>query len=97
MLKLLKDYSNISAIDVWGLGCIVLEIINGLPLWMTVDTIIEIGDSFVIKKGLFSVENRSFRKIIEKQLKVINDLDGFFQKEVTCWVIQNHSGVLLDA
>jgi dual specificity tyrosine-phosphorylation-regulated kinase 2/3/4 len=44
MLKLLKDYSNISAIDVWGLGCIILEIINGLPLWMTVDTIIEVGD-----------------------------------------------------
>jgi dual specificity tyrosine-phosphorylation-regulated kinase 2/3/4 len=77
MLKLLKDYSNTSAIDVWGLGCIVLEIINGIPLWMTVDTVIETGDSMVVRKGLFSVENRSFRKIIEKQLKVIGDLDTF--------------------
>jgi hypothetical protein len=31
----------------------------------------------VVRKGLFSVENRSFRKIIEKQLKVIGDLDTF--------------------
>lgn len=80
MLKLLKDYSNTSAIDIWGLGCIVLEIINGLPLWMTVDTMIQ--NSHKLKKGLFSVENRSFRRIIDKQLDVVNDLEGFFLREV---------------
>lgn len=35
MLEYVKDYSNLSAIDVWGLGSIVLELINGLPLWLT--------------------------------------------------------------
>ena len=34
MLEYVKLYENISAIDVWGLGCIVIELINGLPLWL---------------------------------------------------------------
>lgn len=78
MLKLLKDYNNLSAIDVWGLGCIILEIINGLPLWMTVNTTIEYKGEEIVKKGLFSVENRSFSRIIMKQLDIIENLDDFF-------------------
>lgn len=33
-LKIIKDYRNESAIDIWSLGCIVLEIIHGVPLWL---------------------------------------------------------------
>jgi hypothetical protein len=34
MLEYVKVYENISAIDVWGLGCVILEIFHGLPLWL---------------------------------------------------------------
>lgn len=45
---------------------------------MTVNTTIEYRGEEIVKKGLFSVENRSFSKIILKQLDIISDLDGFF-------------------
>jgi dual specificity tyrosine-phosphorylation-regulated kinase 2/3/4 len=35
MLSYVKNYENISAIDVWGLGCILVELIHGLPLWLS--------------------------------------------------------------
>jgi hypothetical protein len=50
---------------------------------MTVDTLIQTSHNRALRKGLFSVENRSFRKIIDKQLDVVNDLEGFFTKEVS--------------
>ena len=64
MLDYVKEYKNISAIDVWGLGSIVLELIHGLPLWLTNPTRIMIKGSFETKRGLFAVSDRSFSKIL---------------------------------
>jgi dual specificity tyrosine-phosphorylation-regulated kinase 2/3/4 len=71
MLEYVKDYSNLSAIDVWGLGSIVLELINGLPLWLTNPTKILIQGKYETKKGLFAVSDRSFSKILERQLYIV--------------------------
>lgn len=71
MLEYVKDYENTSAIDVWGLGSIVLEIIHGLPLWLTNPTKIMIRGSYETKRGLFAVSDRSFSKILERQLYVV--------------------------
>lgn len=71
MLEYVKDYTNISAIDVWGLGSIVLELINGLPLWLTNPTKILIQGKYETKKGLFAVSDRSFAKILERQLYIV--------------------------
>lgn len=42
LLKYIKEnYTKPWVIDMWGLGCVLLEIISGLPLWMSLDTIVE--------------------------------------------------------
>ena len=64
MLNYVKNYSNTSAIDVWGLGCIILELIHGLPLWLTNPTRIHVSGKYETKKGLFAVSDRSFSKIL---------------------------------
>ncbi len=38
MLKKMDKYINPWVVDVWSLGCIILEIISGLPLWMSIPT-----------------------------------------------------------
>ena len=38
MLKKMDKYLNPWTIDIWSLGCIILEIVSGLPLWMSIPT-----------------------------------------------------------
>ena len=40
LMKFLKNYKKSWVIDVWSLGCVVLEIISGIPLWMSLKTIV---------------------------------------------------------
>jgi dual specificity tyrosine-phosphorylation-regulated kinase 2/3/4 len=63
-------YKNPWIIDIWSLGCILLEIVSGVPLWMSVNThILTIANTVT---GLFAVKNRVFSKIIQKQIEVVN-------------------------
>lgn len=87
MLEYVKLYENISAIDVWGLGCIVIELIHGLPLWLNNPTKILINGIFQTKKGLFAVNDRSFSKILERQLSIVNNFDIFLTTEVNIFLI----------
>lgn len=34
LLKYLKNYYKPWVIDIWSLGCVILEIIYGIPLWL---------------------------------------------------------------
>lgn len=38
LLTYLEQYDCEYAIDIWGLGCILLEIVSGIPLWMSFET-----------------------------------------------------------
>lgn len=38
MLSMMSDYKNPWTIDIWSLGCILLEIVSGVPLWMSAKT-----------------------------------------------------------
>ena len=58
--------------DVWSLGCIVLEIVSGLPLWMSIPTKIEGYNEKL--SGLFAVKGRLFNKIIAKQIDLVENL-----------------------
>ena len=80
MLKKMEMYKNSWTIDIWSLGCIVLEIVTGVPLWMSIDTRIEDRGGRVT--GLFAVKNRVFSKIIQKQIEVVNNLDYHLDNNV---------------
>lgn len=65
----------------WSLGCIVLEIVTGVPLWMSIET--KIDDRNIPKvTGLFAVKNRVFSKIIQKQIDVVKNLDYHLDNQV---------------
>jgi dual specificity tyrosine-phosphorylation-regulated kinase 2/3/4 len=72
MLKKMDKYLNPWTIDIWSLGCIILEIVSGLPLWMSIPTKIEGINQKV--SGLFAVKGRLFNKIISKQIDVVENL-----------------------
>jgi dual specificity tyrosine-phosphorylation-regulated kinase 2/3/4 len=77
ILKFLeKGYDKPWVIDIWGLGCVLLEIISGIPLWMSIDTVVETsqGES-KIDRGLFAVKGRLFEKIVQKQIAVASNLE----------------------
>lgn len=58
LLKKIKKYTNPWVIDIWSLGCIVLEIVHGVPLWMSLKTKIENTNKYA--EGLFAVKGRRF-------------------------------------
>jgi hypothetical protein len=80
MLTQMDRYKNSWIIDIWSLGCIILEIISGVPLWMSIDTKIQGRGSKVT--GLFAIKNRVFAKIIQKQIEVISNLDYHLDNNV---------------
>lgn len=53
-------------IDIWSLGCVILEMVSGLPLWMSLKTIVNYKNKDLIKKGLFAAKGRVFEDIIKK-------------------------------
>jgi len=72
-----QSYHNPWVIDVWSLGCVLLEIISGIPLWMSLKTIVKRKSKELIRYGLFAVKGRTFDKIIRKQLEVVQNLEQF--------------------
>jgi serine/threonine protein kinase len=62
------------SLDMWALGCIFLEIIAGMPLWMSYTA--RVGDSqkSSTANGLFAVNGRDPDKIRQKQYDVITKL-----------------------
>lgn len=62
----LGDISNPWSVDVWSLGAILLEIITGVPLWMSLKCRAEINGKSVFKHGLFAVKGRQYDKIYAK-------------------------------
>lgn len=39
LLDYVQKYNKPWVIDMWSLGCVLLEIISGIPLWMSLKTI----------------------------------------------------------
>ena len=52
----------------WSLGSVLLEIVSGVPLWMSLKTIVKRKNQEVIRYGLFAIKGRAFDKIIKQQL-----------------------------
>lgn len=74
----MQKYNNAWVIDVWSLGSVILEIVSGIPLWMSLKTIVKAKNSSeIIKYGLFAIKGRAFEKIIKQQLEVVQNLDHY--------------------
>lgn len=89
LLTKVKNYKNPWVIDVWSLGCVLLEMINGVPLWMSLPLLVDVRGKPEKKFGLFAVKGRVFQKIIDKQVEVIQNLEYYVTQE-------NYSGIKVD-
>ncbi|CAD8118213.1 unnamed protein product [Paramecium sonneborni] len=88
LFKVLSNYYKPWVIDIWSLGCVILEIIYGIPLWLNNKIIVKYHDKEVIEQGLFAVKNRAFEQIIQKQAHVVKNLDYYLDN--------NYSGIKVD-
>lgn len=59
------------SIDVWSLGVIFLELMIGVPVWMSLKCRANIGGKEQLLVGLFSSPSRDNEKIAEKMLKFV--------------------------
>ena len=91
----MNNYKNPWVVDIWSLGCVMLEIVVGVPLWMSLPLLVPMSKnstngagSYLQKEGLFAVKGRLFPEIIKKQRKVVSMIDTVIQNE-------NHSKILL--
>ncbi len=73
----MTNYKHPWAVDMWSLGCVLLEIVVGVPLWMSLPLLVpsKHGNSFLQKEGLFAVKGRLFPEIIVKQRSINGQLD----------------------
>lgn len=62
------------AVDTWSLGAMLLEILSGVPLWMSLRSRVEQNGKKVIKTGLLAVKGRAYDKIRIRQKAVVDGL-----------------------
>lgn len=79
LLVKIKKYTHPWVIDVWSLGCIILEILHGVPVWMSLKTKVDTSEKYSL--GLFAVKGRKFDSIIAKQIQVVQRLDHVLSGE----------------
>ena len=63
------------AVDIWSLGAILLEIITGVPLWMSLRCSVDLNGKKAIRTGLFAVKGRAYDKIQIRQKAVAEELE----------------------
>lgn len=73
------------SIDVWSLGIIIIEIMLGVPVWMSFKCRTTLNNKETIMMGLFSSTSRDNEKIADKMVKFVpvmrkkmRDLIGFY-------------------
>ena len=87
----MEDYRKPWTVDMWSLGCVLLEMVVGVPLWMSLPLLVPgKNGSWLQKEGLFAVKGRLFPEIIKKQRSVNPFLDTILQRD-------NYSGITLSA
>lgn len=61
--EVMNNYHNPWVIDIFSLGCVLLELIVGVPLWMSLPLMVphpkKVG--IVQREGLFAVKGRTFK------------------------------------
>ena len=68
--------SNNWAIDVWSLGIVIVEILEGIPIWLNYKCkIINSKGKEVYKTGLLATKGRDYSKILERQFEMKRKLE----------------------
>ncbi|KAL4511706.1 hypothetical protein ABPG72_012551 [Tetrahymena utriculariae] len=67
------------SVDIWMLGCIIIEIITGIPVWMPQRCLLHTHgvDPKKVTSGQFSHKQRRIDRIFEKQVKFSNQIEQF--------------------
>jgi serine/threonine protein kinase len=59
------------AIDTWSVGCILLEVIHGVPLWLAYKVLVARQGKELISKGLLAHQGRDGTKILKLQRQLV--------------------------
>ena len=84
-VQYLAGISHPWSIDVWSLGAILLEIITGVPLWLSLRCRVELKGKDHIKTGLFAVKGRTYDKIFIKQRNVMETFQEIISDYLEDW------------
>ena len=85
-LSAIEELARISpawAVDTWSLGAILLEILSGVPVWMSLRSKVEVKGKNFITTGLFGVKGRCHDKIRTLQKSVVEGLEKSVRKYLT--------------
>jgi dual specificity tyrosine-phosphorylation-regulated kinase 2/3/4 len=69
-----KAQVRLDKIDVWSIGCILLEIVTGVPLWFKYRCKLEVKGKTTLQLGYFSMANREYPKMIKKQKELSENI-----------------------
>ncbi len=74
------------SVDMWSLGCILTEIVIGVPLWLSLKCKNEIGRKTVIQNGgLFAVKGKKVEKILVKQRNFLVNMVDILGPYLKSW------------
>ena len=68
------DYELLKKVDVWSVGCILLELLTGVPLWFRYKCKLEMKGREVLQLGFFSLTGRDYIKIMRKQREIVENM-----------------------
>jgi dual specificity tyrosine-phosphorylation-regulated kinase 2/3/4 len=69
-----ENYDQLKKVDVWSIGCILLEILTGVPLWFRYKCRVEVKGRQTVQLGFFALTGRDYQKIIKKQRELCDNL-----------------------
>jgi len=84
-IEYLASTSKPWSLDVWSLGAILLEIITGVPLWLSLKCKVELKGKDTLKTGLFAVKGRTYDKIFLRQKAVMETFDSLMGEYLEGW------------
>lgn len=68
------NYEALRKVDVWSVGCILLEILTGVPLWFRYKCRVEVKGRPTVQLGFFALTGRDYVKIIKKQRELTESI-----------------------
>jgi serine/threonine protein kinase len=79
--------TNGVGVDMWSLGCVILEILCGAPLWLPLKCRVLQRENSTPGPGLLAVKGRGHDKILEKQRHVIESLESILTEkcQISSW------------